>query len=371
MALTPDNTQLVVADFGAQNVYLINPDGGVNNGSNVFVGGVAGYLNSGPSRVAATSAQSVFVGLSGEGGTSNACNSCLGQMNLTAFPPTFEPAPQPQVTSITGAPLMQADHKGDAVYLAFGSAPGGPVASWSATTPGSFTVSTAKDFSADLTAAADGTVFGIRSNGTTEIRGADLTLAAMPTAAELETIPNRVAVPGVALHPTGALLYEPFLDGPAPPAPPATGIHGGVDIRDAHSGRLRMRVYMPEPFAMLSTDTDGLHGGFLTVDENGQRLFALTTTGLSVLQLASVPLGLGTVAPDAGPTAGGASVTIRGSGFQSGTKATLGGKAVTVALKDKNTLTLTTPALASGAQQLVLSNPDGESVSLDAAFIAQ
>jgi IPT/TIG domain len=371
MALTPDNTQLIVADFGAQNVYLINPDGGANNGSNVFVGGVAGYLNSGPSRVAATSAQSVFVGLSGEGGTSNACNSCLGQMNLTAFPPTFEPAPQPQVTSITGAPLMQADHNGDAVYLAFGSAPGGPVASWSATAPGSFTVSTAKDFSSDLTAAADGTMFGIRSNGTTEIRGADLALAAVPTSAELETIPNRVAVPGVALHPTGALLYEPFLDGPAPVAPPATGIHGGVDIRDAHSGRLRMRVYLREPFAMLSTDVDGLHGTFLTLDENGQRLFALTTSGVSVVQLSSVPLGIGTVAPDAGPVAGGTSVTIRGSGFQSGTKATLGGKAVTVTFKDKNTLTFTTPALASGAQQLVLTNPDGESVSLDAAFMAQ
>ncbi|HTA57019.1 MAG TPA: IPT/TIG domain-containing protein [Candidatus Baltobacteraceae bacterium] len=371
MALTPDNTQLIVADFGAQNVYLINPDGGANNGSNVFVGGVAGYLNSGPSRVAATSAQSVFVGLSGEGGTSNACNSCLGQMNLTAFPPTFEPAPQPQVTSITGAPLMQADHNGDAVYLAFGSAPGGPVASWSAATPGSFTVSTAKDFSSDLTAAADGTMFGIRSNGTTEMRGADLTLAAVPTSAELETIPNRVAVPGVALHPSGALLYEPFLDGPAPAAPPATGIRGGVDIRDAHSGRLRMRLYLPGPFAMLSTDVDGLHGTFLTVDENGQRLFALTTSGVSVVQLSSLPLGIGSVAPGAGPAAGGTSVTIRGSGFQAGTKATLGGKAVTVTFKDKNTLTLATPALAAGTQQLVLTNPDGESASLDAAFIAQ
>jgi len=169
MTLTPDNTQLIVADFGAQNVYLINPDGGANNGSHVFVGGVAGYLNSGPSRVAATSAQSVFVGLSGEGGTANACNSCLGQMNLTVFPPTFEPAPQPQVTSITGAPLLQADHNGDAVYLAFGSAPGGPVASWLASAPNSFTVSTAKDFSTDLTAALDGTMFAIRSNGATEM----------------------------------------------------------------------------------------------------------------------------------------------------------------------------------------------------------
>src|SRR6202795_1902335 len=371
MALTPDNTQLIVADFGAQNVYLINPDGGPNNGSNVFVGGVAGYLNSGPSRVAATSAQSVFVGLSGEGGTSNACNSCLGQMNLTAFPPTFEPAPQPQVTSITGAPLLQADHSGDAVYLAFASAPGGPVASWSATAPNSFTVSTAKDFSTDLTAAFDGTMFAIRSGGTTEIRGADLTLATLPTSADLESIPNRAAVPGTPLHPSGALLYEPFLDGAPPASPPATGIHGGVDIRDAHSGCLRLRVYLPEPFAMLSTDTDGLHGTFLTIDENGGRIFALTTSGVTVLRLSSVPLGIGTVTPASGPSAGGTSLTIRGSGFQSGTKATLGGKALTVVFKDKNTLTVTTPALSSGGQQLVLTNPDGESVSLDAAFVAR
>src|SRR5579859_2244033 len=371
MALTPDNTQLIVADFGAQNVYLINPDGGANNGTNVFVGGVAGYLNSGPSRVAATSAQSVFVGLSGEGGTANACNSCLGQMNLTAFPPTFEPAPQPQVTSIAGAPLLQSDHSGDAVYLAFGSAPGGPVASWSASAPNSFTVSTAKEFSTDLTAASDGTMFAVRSSGATEIRGGDLTLGALPTSVELETIPNRVAVPGAALHSSGALLYEPFLDGPPPAAPPATGIHGGVDIRDAHSGRLRLRVYLPEPFAMLSTDVDGLHGTFLTVDENGQRLFALTTSGLTVLQLSSVPLGIGTVAPAAGPATGGTNVTVRGSGFQPGTKASLGGTALTIVLKDKNTLTFTAPALSAGAEQLVLTNPDGESVSLDAAFVAQ
>jgi len=371
IALTPDNTQLIVADFGAQNVYLINPDGAANNGSHVFVGGVAGYLNSGPSRVAATSAQSVFVGLSGEGGTSNACNGCLGQMNLTAFPPTFEPAPQPQVTSITGAPLLQADHNGDAVYLAFGSAPSGPVASWSASAPNSFTVSTAKDFSTDLTAASDGTMFAVRSSGSTEIRRADLILASLPTSAEIETIPNRVAVPGAALHPSGALLYDPFLDGPPPAAPPATGIHGGVDIRDAHSGRLRMRVYLPEPFATLSTDVDGLHGTFLTVDENGQRLFALTTSGLTVLQLSNVPLGIGTVAPASGPSAGGTNLTIRGSGFQSGTMGTLGGKPLTAVFKDKNTLTFTTPALSSGAQQLVLTNPDGESVSLDTAFVAQ
>jgi len=61
LALPPDHSQPVVADFGAS-VYFINPDGGACNGARVLVGGVAGYLGSRPSRVAATSAQTVFIG---------------------------------------------------------------------------------------------------------------------------------------------------------------------------------------------------------------------------------------------------------------------------------------------------------------------
>jgi hypothetical protein len=165
---------------------------------------------------------------------------------------------------------VQADAKGDAVYLAFGTAPGGPVATWTATAPNAFAISSANDSSLDLTTSADGTFFAMCSNNATEIRGADLTLLSTPTATELETVPNRIAVPGIAMHPSGALIYEPFLDGPPPNAPPATGIRGGIDIRNAHNGRLLLRVYLPEPFAMLSTDIDGLHGSFLTADENGQ-----------------------------------------------------------------------------------------------------
>jgi hypothetical protein len=371
LALTPDYTQLVIADFGAQNVYLVNPDGVANNGTAVAVGGVAGFLNSGPARVTATSVQTVFVGLSGEGNSTSACNGCLGQMNLLASPPAFQPAPQPEVSSLTGTPLLQADAAGDTAYLAYDIAPGGPVAVWNAATPDVFSLSTANDAATDLTTSSDGTLFAMRANNITEIRGPNLTLFSTPAAAEMETIPNRVAVPGVALHPSGALIYEPFLDGPAPAAPPATGIHGGIDIRDAHNGQLRLRLHLPEPFAMLSTDIDGLHGGFLTTDENGQRLFALTTSGLTIVQLANVPLGIGTLSPSSGSAAGGASVTVRGSGFQSGITATLGGKSAVVTLKDMNTLLLTAPAMSAGPQQLVLTNSDGESVSLDAAFVAQ
>lgn len=46
---------------------------------------------------------------------------------------------------------------------------------------------------------------------------------------------------------------------------------------------------------MVSTDVDGLHGNFLTGDEFGQRLFAVTTSGLTIVQLANVPLGIGSI----------------------------------------------------------------------------
>jgi len=371
LALTPDHSQLLIADFGAQNVYLIEPDGSPYNGTAVNVGGVAGFLNSGPARVTATNAQTVFVGLSGEGNGQGACNNCLGQMNLLASPPTFAPAPQPEVTSLTGAPLLQADAAGDTAYLAYDTSPGGPVASWSSASPNVFSLSASADTATDLATSADGSLLAVRANNTLEIRSSTLTFTAMPTSAELESIPNRVAVPGVTLHPTGALLYDPFLDGPAPAAPPATGIHGGVDIRDAHTGQLRLRIYLPEPFAMLNTDVDGLHGDFFATDENGLRLFALTTSGVTIIQLASVPLGIGTLSPSAGSAAGGVVVTLNGSGFVNGTRVALGGKTVNATWKDMNTLTFATPSTPQGLQQLVLTNPDGETVSLDAAFLAQ
>lgn len=367
LALTPNASQLVVADFGAQSVYLLNPDAAT--GTTVPVGGVAGFLNSGPARVAATT-QTVFVAMSGEGGSSTACSSCLSQLNLSATPPTVQPAPQPEVSSLTGAPLVQSDAAGDTVFLAYDAVPGGPVGSWSAAAPNQFTTSLAKESAIDLAAASDGTIFASRAGTATEIRGANLTLTVTPASPELEQIPSRVLVPGLALHPTGALLYQPFLTGPAPVAPPAVGIQGGVDILDAHTGRLRLLISLPEPLATLSADIDALHGSFLTIDETGQRIFALTTSGLTVVQLATVPLSIGTISPASAPAPGGAILTIRGSGFQSAATVTIGGKSAATTLVDMNTLTVTTPPLTAGPQQIIITNPNGDSYSLDAAFTA-
>jgi hypothetical protein len=368
LALTPDGSQLIVADFGAQNIYLLDPVKGT--GTTVFVGGVSSFTNSGPARVAATSAQTVFVGLSGEGGSSGACSTCLAQMNLVASPPTVQPAPQPEVTSLTGAPLLQSNTTGDQVFLAFASAPGGPLASWNASSPNHFVTSAANASAVDLGIAGDGTAFAFQTNGATEVHVADLSLSSVPAVPELTRIPSRVPVPGLVLHSSGALIYQPFLTG----QPASTGVRGGVDILDAHSGALRLRIFLPQQFM---TDIDGLHGCFLATDENGQRLFAITSSdgtaqnaALTVVQLAAVPLGIGTIQPATVSATGGATLTIRGSGFTNATTVTLNGKSATVTFKDANSLSVVTPTLSTGAQRLTLANSDGETLSLDAAVIA-
>lgn len=365
VTLTPDASQLAIADFGAQSVYLMDPD--TATGSTVKVGGVAGYATSGPVRVAATSNGTLFVGMAEYGGNSAGCSTCLLQMDLSTSPISSEPAPQPQVSALTSAPLLENSSDGSSVFFAFAAAPGAPMATWSASAPQQFVTNQTNIATNDVAAAADGTVFASRAGNVVEIRDENLSLQSVTSPAELEGIPQRTEVPGIALHPSGALVYVPFLTGSAPVSALFSGLRGGVDIFDANTGRLRQRVMLPEPFAMLAADVDGLHGRFLAIDENGQRLFALTASGLTVLQLASVPLGFGTISPASG-LATGATATIRGSGFQNGVTVTVSNSAATVSVVDMNTLKITLPTVSSGPQTLTIANPSGESISIDAAF---
>jgi hypothetical protein len=246
------------------------------------------------------------------------------------------------------------------------------LATWDASLPGQFKVSSANVAGAvqDIASTADGTSLAVRTASFTEIRDSGMYVTAVPTAAELNQVLGRVAVPGLTMHPTGALVYQPFLTGSAS----GLNVKGGVNISDARSGELRMRIILPQ---QLMTDVDALHGDFLAIDENGQRLFAITSqdgspqnAALTVVQLGSVPLAIGSASPTNIASGGGTSLTIRGSGFQSGIKVVIGGKSAAATLVDMNTLTVVSPALAPGPQQLTLTNANGETVSLDAAITA-
>ena len=371
LALTPDGSKLIAADFGSQNVYLLNPGAPAIPATAISVSST----NYNPARVAAGNTQTVFVALSAEATASGICTACLSEIDLSASPPALESTPEPVVSNLVGSPLLQGDAAGDRVFFAYATPPGGPLGLW--TSPGTFTMSPANETAIDLAAPSDGTLFATVVGSSIEVHGIDSNLTSINTfAAPPQNVPGRVSVPGIAMHPSGALVYQPFLAGPAPPppqagAPLATGPQSGVDILDSHTGQLRLRVLLPEPLAATSADVDGLHAQFITVDENGQRIFVLTVSGLTVVQLVNVPLAIGTLTPATGPSAGGTAITIRGSGFQTGITAAIGGTSVSVTFKDMNTLTIVTPALSPGAQQLVLANPDGETASLDGAFTAQ
>ncbi len=75
------------------------------------------------------------------------------------------------------------------------------------------------------------------------------------------------------------------------------------------------------------------------------------------------------IAPSSGPTAGGTSVTITGTGFASGATVTIGGAAATgVTWVNATSITATTPAGSAGARNVVVTNPDTQSGTLSNGF---
>lgn len=77
---------------------------------------------------------------------------------------------------------------------------------------------------------------------------------------------------------------------------------------------------------------------------------------------------LASVLPPSGPTAGGSAVALLGASFQPGATVSLGGLAATVGAVAGGVIDLTTPAHAAGAVDVTVTNPDGQRVTLPAAF---
>src|SRR4030095_8362787 len=79
--------------------------------------------------------------------------------------------------------------------------------------------------------------------------------------------------------------------------------------------------------------------------------------------------GVTSVTPNSGPSAGGTSVTVSGSNFVTGATVTFGGTAAThVTVVNATTITATTPAHATGAVSVVVTNPDTQTGTLANGF---
>jgi len=78
---------------------------------------------------------------------------------------------------------------------------------------------------------------------------------------------------------------------------------------------------------------------------------------------------LNVVVPNTGSPEGGTAITISGSNFVSGLTVTVGGSAATVTSMKANAIQATTPAGSAGtAGNIVVTNPNGQSATLKAAF---
>jgi YVTN family beta-propeller protein len=149
---------------------------------------------------------------------------------------------------------------------------------------------------------------------------------------------------GEAFNPSGSLLFLPS---------------SGVDVFDVHQGRLALRIALPEQPTIPKAPS-------LAVDETGSKVFILTRSGVTVADIAVVPLSIASVSPASGAI--GATVTIRGSGFQSGASVLFGKTSATATYVDGMTLTATIPNISAGPVRVTVANPGGQQYSFDAAF---
>jgi hypothetical protein len=99
-------------------------------------------------------------------------------------------------------------------------------------------------------------------------------------------------------------------------------------------GRLALRLALPE-FPTVPKPPS------LAVDETSTKVFILTRSGLTIAQLAVAPLSIASVNPASGASR--ATVTIRGSGFQSGASILFGTSLATTTFVDGMTLKATVP----------------------------
>ncbi|MGB0065007.1 MAG: IPT/TIG domain-containing protein, partial [Terracidiphilus sp.] len=160
--------------------------------------------------------------------------------------------------------------------------------------------------------------------------------------------------PGLTLHPSGALLYQPGIS-------TLSGDYGNVvsstvEMDDLHLWQPAGSVVFPEPFI---TSNDSITNHLFTTDSTGQYLFGVTQSGITMMVLGSAPLSIGNIQPASVQPQGGQTVTLRGSGFQSGATVSIGGTEATTTFVDANTLTLVTPALALGEQDVTVTLPSG------------
>ncbi len=324
LALTPDNSKLLATDPTDHSLVIFDLTSGSSTAVNVFLPSDVAMNLVAPMPVAAISGDKAFVLLTPW--PSNEMREVdLSGGTVQVRTDFTNPAPY-SVPPTT----MTASADGSRVLVG-GETPGSPTtyAAWQySTSADTFGPPTILDY-------IQGDAVAVNSDGTVlDINGLTLDQNLLPLA------PSTFGGPQDVLTGSGALLF---------------GAAGQVQVFDTHNGRELMS------FEHLSNQATAL-----AIDPTGQKIVVVAGTSLSYYQLVVVPLAVASVSPaQASP---GASITVHGNGFVAGTTATMAGQSASCTYVDSQTLQCVVPNLNSGLAPMTLSNPDGQTYSLEAAL---
>lgn len=119
----------------------------------------------------------------------------------------------------------------------------------------------------------------------------------------------------------------------------------------------------------LTATTPAGAAGLVNVTVTNPDAQSAVLSNAFLYQLAPAPV-ITSVSPTNGTTSGGTAVIISGSGFTSGATVTFGGvSASAVTFNSSAQITATTPALAAGAVNVAVTNPDTQSATATNAFL--
>lgn len=357
LALTPDGSSLLAANYADNSIAIINPDNPSTAKAVQVVppGSTTGTL--GPTQLVVSSLNHVLVAVSSSSAMGVA-GGPMFDMDLSTL--LVKTLVGPFDSSIS-AQFLSSSRDGSRLFL--GLAGQGVFVldaatnTWSAGPP-------RNPF--EVAASGDGNVFASDTNAppplvsATSVSIFDASANMLAVTGLPEYLASTPALEGIKLNDTGSLAYVgEFLN---VPVVGPTANQDVVDVFDVRHGDLRERVYLSEQFLPEEQAQNGL-----AIDPTGQNIFLLTSTGLTIVTLDNVPLSIGSLSPTSG--ASGSTITIRGSGFTQQTTATCNGSNATVTFVDADTLQLALPAsLARGPVSITLANPDGSTYNLDAVF---
>lgn len=344
LALTPDNSKLLVANFADLSIAIINPD---NPTSSSIVKIPVSIANApGVADIVATSTGKAFV--DGVSGTFSGCaNSQLFEVDLGTLSvtlrtdvPTMQVSANALSRTTTGDHVLVAGVGGCGTYL------------WSSATD-QFDAGIGL-YSGSSTTSGDGYWFA-----SDYIRLDSNMVQRMQTQFPefFTALLDSLDYAGEKFNASGSLLYTPVLQGFG------SVESNGIEVTDTNLGSSLGQILLAEQISSAQIPMD--------FDEANNRLFLITNKGLTIVNLATAPLSISYLSPATGPASGSTNVKIRGSGFQSGATVTIGGTTVQGTFVDSSTLQVSTPSGTAGGVRVSIQNPDGNSYSLDAGFTYQ